>query len=1087
MSKLNRILWSGLVLVGAACGDDVTVTPPPEPPPPGIREVTVGPDGGSVAVGGTLQMIASVTLDPGATGAPTIAWSSSDNGKATVGATTGLVTGVAVGSVGIRATATLGTSTGQGVATVNVVGTTGCVINGVTISPDQASLTVGETLQLAPSVDGTNCVEADLGVSYTSGNTAIATVSATGVVTAVGAGTTTIVIKSAKDATKQAAMSIEVTVPDPATISIQSITQGGLGTPVNLNNVAGQIEVALNVDRGGKELDRVDALIGGIVVASQNFAQASAPVAAGPAATVPVTVILNVNTMQLKQGLNGLYIPVVFNGQKAITANLYVVGATTPISSNAVPVLMNNEDQAIAPGDGVGTGLTDETGGELLEPFTDGGGRVWQTGNFFAEFNYLAFSNRTPATSLVLLNAFSPLCGINQQTSTATGTPTEGILFNNSWNCRGTTPFNGFQGSRTVDDDNGATTWAVGTTGPDGSALNGPDEWSALTSEFCISNVTPCPAGDVRWNLITPTPNALSGPYWVDNVAPTPSGIVAYNPNFDQLWISGTFDWAAAITGTAEAAGVGSGYNAASDAAYLYDGTLTAPPGPVPTCATGSPTVLANAHGLAQTLTDQGADSYRACLETVDNVGNSGRLLSNNYGVDTENPTGRLYLSTGVDPFGGYLTPNVSSVANTSEYSNLAAIINMPWTIEGQDGRSGFNQIDANPGLPVNYYANSQTLTRVSPVSTVDAGDAACVLADDMLTTLSDAWKRSAFPVAGQDQLDCGAGVGYYFYNGYVIDRAGNQSAPIVRNFVYDLAAPNMTGIGFQTTPYAQGQPGAFSFSANDDLNIIEAQLGFNYNGLIAPAVGILFPYQSAAVQEGAGFGIVWPTLKSQLAFVLNAATVSAPVIFRIDQVCVFDANPYPSCDVTQWGTGSRPELNEYNTNLNGGGLLTDVQKLPQFVLANVRDQVDHESLTGAVGALLNTQFTPSTGIPAPWGVAGDIPPIGLDIANWTIAAVGNNIVATHRTRSSNGLSVFTSVHLMRFNAVTNVWTHCAVYVNPTAPTIDNGSFRTWTYTVTNPETLPVANNACHSGNGVGGQFQVMGVVNGAALGTPLL
>jgi hypothetical protein len=1066
------------VLVGAACGDDVTVTPPPEPPPPGIREVSVGPDGASVGIGQTLQMTAAVTLDAGATGTPTIAWSSSDNAKATV-STSGLVTGVAVGSVGIRATATLGTSTGQGVATVNVVGTTGCSINSVSLSPEEATLTVGETLQLAASVDGSNCASGDLGATYTSGNTNIATVSAGGIVTAIAGGTTTIVAKSTKDPTKQDAMSVAVTVPDPATISIQSITQGGLGTPINLNNVNGQIEVTLNVDRGEQEIDRVDVLIGGAVVASQSRASGGSAAASSAAAAAPVTVVLNINTQQLAIGSGSgdevLYVPVVFNGHKSITANLYIIDEPAPISSNAVPVLMNNEDAALAP-----QALFDETDSDDLEPFTDAGGRVWTRGNFFTQYNYLAFSNRTPATALTLLAPFSPLCGINQQTSTNTGTPTEGILVNNSWNCRGTTAFNGFQGQRNVDSP-GATTWPVGTTGPDGSALNGPDDYSTLTSEFCISNVTPCPEAAVRWNLITPTNSPLPGPFWTDNVAPTPSGVVAYNAFFDQKWISGTFDWQAAITGTAEAAGVGSGYNAAADKAYLYDGTLTAPPGPVPTCVTGSPTVLNNTHGLAQTLTDQGADSYRACIETADNVGNNGRVLSNNYGVDTDAPTGRLYLSTGIDPFGAYLTPNVSTTPNTSKYGTLLAIANMPWVIEGQDSRSGFNQIDANPGVPVNYYANSQTLTRVSPASTVDAGNAACILADDQLTTLSDAWKRSAFPVAGQDQLDCGAGVGYYFYRGYVIDRAGNQSTHIVRNFVYDLGTPNMTGIGFQTAPYTQGAPGTFSFSANDDLNIVEAQLGFNYNGLPAPAVGILFPYGSGAVVPGAGFGPIWATLKSQLAFVLNAATASAPVIFRIDETCAFNADPYPSCDAGTWGSGSRPVLNEYNTNLSPGPVLTNQGKLPNAVLANVRDVLGHESVTGAAGVLLNTQFNPSTGIAAPWGVAGDIPPVGLDIANWTAATVGSNKVATHKTRSSNGLSVFTSVHLFRLNTVTNVWTHCAVFVNPTSPTIDNGSFRTWTYTTAEPSLT----SPCHAGNGVTGGWKVYGVINGAALGTP--
>lgn len=122
MSKLNRILWTGLVLGIAACGDDVTVVQPPEPTP-GIRSVTVAPDGITLAINATAQMTAAVVTDPGATGTPTIAWSTSSATVATVSAT-GLVTGKAAGSVGITATATLGTSTASGVATVNVTAQT---------------------------------------------------------------------------------------------------------------------------------------------------------------------------------------------------------------------------------------------------------------------------------------------------------------------------------------------------------------------------------------------------------------------------------------------------------------------------------------------------------------------------------------------------------------------------------------------------------------------------------------------------------------------------------------------------------------------------------------------------------------------------------------------------------------------------------------------------------------------------------------------------------------------------------------------------------------------------------------------------
>jgi len=122
MSNLNRVLWSGLVLGIAACGDSVTVTQPPEPVP-GIRSVTVTPDGASLVIGATLQMIAAVTADPGAA-TPTIAWTSSEPAKATVDPASGLVKGVAAGAVAIKATATSGTSTGQGAASITVTAVT---------------------------------------------------------------------------------------------------------------------------------------------------------------------------------------------------------------------------------------------------------------------------------------------------------------------------------------------------------------------------------------------------------------------------------------------------------------------------------------------------------------------------------------------------------------------------------------------------------------------------------------------------------------------------------------------------------------------------------------------------------------------------------------------------------------------------------------------------------------------------------------------------------------------------------------------------------------------------------------------------
>jgi hypothetical protein len=106
MSKLYRsLLWSGLVVAGvAACGDDVTVAPPPNQ---GVQSVTVGPTGVTISVGQTLQMAAAVNADAGV--ATTVTWTSSNPATASVNPTTGLVTGVASGSVAITACSTVAT------------------------------------------------------------------------------------------------------------------------------------------------------------------------------------------------------------------------------------------------------------------------------------------------------------------------------------------------------------------------------------------------------------------------------------------------------------------------------------------------------------------------------------------------------------------------------------------------------------------------------------------------------------------------------------------------------------------------------------------------------------------------------------------------------------------------------------------------------------------------------------------------------------------------------------------------------------------------------------------------------------------
>jgi hypothetical protein len=180
--------WAGLN--GAALGLEIKagVAGPVEP----VATVEVSPQLATVAVGSTLQLTAA-TLDAGGEllFGRTITWSSDAPQFATV-SPSGLVTGVAVGSATISAT-----SEGKvGTSSVTVTATPEPVAS-VEVTPGAASLGVGSTVQLTATPK--NAAGQPLtGRVVTWGSDAedVATVDATGFVTAVAVGAATITATS---------------------------------------------------------------------------------------------------------------------------------------------------------------------------------------------------------------------------------------------------------------------------------------------------------------------------------------------------------------------------------------------------------------------------------------------------------------------------------------------------------------------------------------------------------------------------------------------------------------------------------------------------------------------------------------------------------------------------------------------------------------------------------------------------------------------------------------------------------------------------------------------------------------------------
>lgn len=195
----------------------VTVTVVP------VASVTVAPATSSVLVGKTVQLSATTKDSAGnvLTGR-VITWSSSATGVATV-SSSGLVTGVAAGSATI--TATSEGKNGTATITVNVI-----PVASVTVAPAASSIFVGKTVQLAATTkDSAGNVLTGRVVTWSSSATGVASVSSSGLVTGVGAGSATITATS-EGKSGTASVTVAVVPVASVTVSPASTTIGVAGT-----------------------------------------------------------------------------------------------------------------------------------------------------------------------------------------------------------------------------------------------------------------------------------------------------------------------------------------------------------------------------------------------------------------------------------------------------------------------------------------------------------------------------------------------------------------------------------------------------------------------------------------------------------------------------------------------------------------------------------------------------------------------------------------------------------------------------------------------------------------------------------------
>ena len=215
--KSRTSVWRGLAftalgaLTFAACDEkeptDV-ITPDPV-------VVSVTPTSLSLATGQTGNAIAVVT---NATTNQTINWRSANPAVATVSPATGgqvTITAVGVGNTVITAISAQDTTARAAVA---VTVTASPVA--ITMSPPEAGITVGQTVQMVAQVTGTT----NTAVTYRTSAATVASVSTTGLVTGVAAGTAVITAVATADTTKRATSVITVSAQSPVQITLTPVT-----------------------------------------------------------------------------------------------------------------------------------------------------------------------------------------------------------------------------------------------------------------------------------------------------------------------------------------------------------------------------------------------------------------------------------------------------------------------------------------------------------------------------------------------------------------------------------------------------------------------------------------------------------------------------------------------------------------------------------------------------------------------------------------------------------------------------------------------------------------------------------------------
>ncbi len=773
---------------------------------PTVHELDIVPTTATLRVGETLIMTVHIRADSGAD--RTVLWSSADPRRATV-SPTGIVTAVSEGPVVITASAKARPELAKSAALSITPGRT---VRTLRATPENVTLQIGETQQVAVNVTADEGV--DRSVTYTSNNPTVATADAAGLITAVAAGAAAIRVATVVDTTLFVSIGVTVRAPTPPQISIQSITQGSRQTPVNTSNVAGQLDVTLNVEPGSEPLARVDLVVSqqgkpDTVVASHGFSTSSAIVSADrrvPNETWPEAALRTIAAAQavvpvLLSFRTEAYAPttgaVAFrNGAitlGAVAVTLGRAGSTVHRATVNTPMMLNNLD-------GFHVAITNLTSTGRPSA-TDARGLSWvQAGKGLVVTSVpVLYSGRTLATRSISFPGASPVA---TQVSTKVGIAVDTIpLGAYELDAAGPSYFSGERPAIAAADVTGQPLRLVGTANSDGAGILNAQP-NAEVQDFLFG---------LR----------------VDNVPPPPgaSFIISTQFSSSENWVGKAYLFSSGLAGIVADKGVGlTGSNSAPTATTVnaqyraIGGVITDTL--LVTQGVDLPPSVAN-------TTYQVLARYRDRLANVRDVPLSATPTNPlaTFGVDTLAP-GVRYLTA---PLAGQavITKFSDSVYTSLTFGGGTLV----YGIEAIDDRSG---LDGAPAFV--------TVTHFGP-----PGATTCIigsLVNGVCTPNAAAFQATAIDGyrIHTTVMDGGHGVeGYYNYRAYIRDRAGNSSQIITKAALYDVGAgtsgPQLATISYPALMRG-GQPVAFAPVAADNVELVRGHLYLTYPNLpVTPTI----------------------------------------------------------------------------------------------------------------------------------------------------------------------------------------------------------------------------------------------------------